>query len=486
MADRRVNIWISLKNMKGAASSVRRLGGTFTRLGKRAAGAFRGIGRSILSLKGLIMGALVYGAFRAFTRIVGDLTRTYGVQEQADVDLASALRTTGQGTAETAAEMKTFAAEMQAATIYGDEFVQGLMVQGLNLGVSSGQLKQVTVDALGLSKALKMDLNTSMRYVALAYQGEMTMLRRYIPLLRQTEDQTEQLAIVQKTAAAGFEQLKDQTRTSGGLIEQLSNVWGDLKETVGSFIAQSPVVLGFFAGLKARLQGADKWLERHRDDIQALADQGFVWLAQKAEAALEVIQNLAEDGSLRRFAADAKQVASDVGNSIGLLVNAGVASYNTFLSLGQLGAAAVTGDETFRKDAEESFMRGAKAYSAARMNADELTGRADIVRQRLSQQIGEATAGVGLARPEAKGPEPKQMDWEGLGLTQPEPEQGPEPGGQNITVKPTVNVTGGLSREEAEDIAQKHSKAMAAELLDATLREQSQAANRGRLALEAG
>jgi len=175
---------------------------------------------------GLGLGALVGG--------IKQLASLAMEQEKAEQALQAALAATGQGFGDHEAAMKSLAAEVQRNTIYGDEFVLGLMTQATNLGVTAGNMKQTTQDAIGLATALNMDLNTALRYSILATQGEFTMLQRYIPALRKTTDVTKKLAIVQKLAAGGWEQARVQIKTTAGSLAQVKNELGDVGEKLGA------------------------------------------------------------------------------------------------------------------------------------------------------------------------------------------------------------------------------------------------------------
>lgn len=184
-------------------------------------------------------------------------------QRDAEFMLAAALNATGHQAELYMGNLKAAAAQIQKNTIYGDEFVLDLMAQGLNLGVTGDKIEGATKSAIGLAIALKMDLQTSMRYATLAMQGEFTMLRRYIPALRQTEDAVKQLAIIQKVAAGGYEQAKEYTKTAAGQYAQLKNEIGDTAEKIGS--ALIPALNSVLAALKKFMvfvrERIDVWVE---------------------------------------------------------------------------------------------------------------------------------------------------------------------------------------------------------------------------------
>jgi hypothetical protein len=200
---------------------------------RKTAAATRRTSSAMRGLKAAVAGIGVYGLIRGVRSVV----EAYGEQEAAETALRSALASTGQEVEKNQAMFEAYAGTLQGVTVYGDEFLLRLMAQATNLGITAENLEETTRQAIGLSTALRMDLNTALRYVSLATQGEFTMLRRYIPELRQTTDATEQLAIVNRVAAAGFVQARAEAETTQGRIKQLSNAWGDFKEAIGQAVA---------------------------------------------------------------------------------------------------------------------------------------------------------------------------------------------------------------------------------------------------------
>ena len=186
----------------------------------------------------------------------GLAVRAFMQQEAAEADMESTLKSLGHEVAGNLARFKGFAAEMQKATVYGDEFTLGLMTQALNLGSSTDALEQNTKMSIGLAKALKMDVATALRYTILATQGEFTMLNRYLPALRATDDATEKMAIVTNVAAAGFKQAEDYAKTAAGRFKQLGNDMGDVAEKPGKVLADCLV------GIVAKLKELSAWLNK--------------------------------------------------------------------------------------------------------------------------------------------------------------------------------------------------------------------------------
>ena len=181
-----------------------------------------------------IGGAII--AVKALIGIGKDLIKSYGEQEQASNRLAAAIRATGGDVDSLMAQYTSFASEMQAVTTVGDEQTLGLLQQAQSFGITRDKMLEATQGAIGLSKAFGVDMNTALRGIALAYQGNYAQLSRYIPALRTASTEAEKQAILQKTMADGFSLARAEAETSTGQLLQLENAIGDLKEEGGRML----------------------------------------------------------------------------------------------------------------------------------------------------------------------------------------------------------------------------------------------------------
>lgn len=219
---RRIVAEFSAKNRaKGEMAGFRRDMDTTGRAMKRMA-------TSALAAAGL--GGGIYALKRTFDYV----TKAAMIQEDALFLLSAALKTAGEYSYGTMNRFQAFAASIQEATVYGDEEVLSLMQLMKSLGVTANKLELATRMAIGLAAATGRDVRSMSMYIALAQQGEFTMLRRYIPALRSTTDATEQLRIITEFAAAGFEIAKAKAETTSGALQQMKNAYGDVAEIIGA------------------------------------------------------------------------------------------------------------------------------------------------------------------------------------------------------------------------------------------------------------
>ena len=191
--------------------SVSGLSSAFTKLGAMFAG-----------------GAAIYKMI-SFAKSAWD---AFVKQEEVAARLNAVLRTQGIYSEELSRYFQNLASEIQKVTTIGDEDTTALIQLGLSMGITSDKMEEATKQAIGLSKAYGVDLNSAMKMVALATQGEYTMLARYIPQLRTLTDETEKATLVTKLLTDGFELAKAEGETTSGTMKQLVNRWGDIQEEI--------------------------------------------------------------------------------------------------------------------------------------------------------------------------------------------------------------------------------------------------------------
>lgn len=237
-----IDIVIGAKNqassiMAKVGKDARSLGGSVQRAAKESVSATKKMESGFTSLKaaaGPLLAA--FAAFKAATagfRIVGEAAAAFDVQEEAVRGLTTALELSGSAVGPTIEQHMAFASALQQTANVGDEVTLGLMKQASMLGVQNDQLQDVTTAAIGLSEATGQGLESSLRLVQRAIEGDTGALARYLPLIRTASTEEEKLAIIMNTASKGLKQKEDRSNTAAGSAERLSNTWGDFLEVVG-------------------------------------------------------------------------------------------------------------------------------------------------------------------------------------------------------------------------------------------------------------
>lgn len=196
-----------------------------------------------------------------------DSLSLYDTQQRAEAKVAQAVRSTGQAAGFAADELFRQASALQDVTRFGDEAIlDGVTAQLLTFtNIAGDEFTRAQEAALDLSTVLNQDLKSSSIMLGKALndpvKGLSAMSRAGITF---SEDQAQVIKALAETgdiaAAQGMildelaKQYGGQARAAAeaglGMLDQLSNAWGDLKEDVGGIIAEiMPPVVGFFKGL---------------------------------------------------------------------------------------------------------------------------------------------------------------------------------------------------------------------------------------------
>ena len=181
-------------------------------------------------------------------------------QEAAEKGLDEALKATGQSLEQFSQKLRDAATELQRVTTTGDEVALVLFTMATNLGVNADKLDETIRLSLGLAKALKQDVNSALRNVILALNGEFTMLSKYIPAIRAATTENEKLAAVLGIAKAGFIQVQAEIKTTTGRLFQLKNSMSDLGELLGFLV---------LPGLEKLVKFLQKNTEKIQDWVKA-------------------------------------------------------------------------------------------------------------------------------------------------------------------------------------------------------------------------
>lgn len=243
----------NLRQVDGMAATV---GDRFTRMG---GGLMRfGAGAT----------AATAGIFLAFR----DSLSLFDFQERAQAKVSQAVKATGGAAGFAADELFRQASALQEVTRFGDEeILNGVTAQLLTFtNIAGNQFAQAQEAALNLATTLDGDLQSASIMLGKALndpvKGLSAMSRAGITF---SEDQAEVIKALAETgdmAAAQTLILEELEKQYGGqaraaaeaglgAMDQLSNSWGDLKETVGGVIAEIlPPMVDFFQSLISGFQ----------------------------------------------------------------------------------------------------------------------------------------------------------------------------------------------------------------------------------------
>ncbi len=230
------------QHIKAHSITVRGLAAAYKATGAAGKAAFSLISSQLRMIRNA---AAVTAA--ALTGIAIKGVSAFMKQDDAAKSLEASLASLGYDADRLMPRFTRLADEIQRLTRIGDDKTLGLAGTLLNFGVTPEKIEPAIRGTIGLATAMRMDLGSAAQYLALAYEGQFTMLARYIPALRTATDDAEKMAIVQGVMARGFEQAQAAAGTLSGRWDQLKNRIDDLWGRIGQAVAEALNLQGAFA-----------------------------------------------------------------------------------------------------------------------------------------------------------------------------------------------------------------------------------------------
>lgn len=237
----------------------------------QAQGGILGLAQSFLTSKlsiitawGAVVAKVAEGALK--------LVSLYDVQEKAVRKLAVTHELFGESANTYIKAEQRIASAIQDEIGKGDEATLALMGRLRMYGVMPGALEQATKATYAL-QAAGMGEEQASRAVALAMQGNYTMLNRYVPALRDATTEEEKHQAFLKTVEVGYQMAQEDLNSYSGSIVNLKGRLGDLGEVFGHFINHN------------------NWINK---SITATAD-GIKWLTSEIDNAINGTNNVIDN-----------------------------------------------------------------------------------------------------------------------------------------------------------------------------------------------
>jgi hypothetical protein len=285
----------------------------------------------------LKLGSIVSGVAVGFGAIFGTrAVQAASIQEEAITRLNRSLQQSGDFSLEASRDLQAYAAQLQEVTEFGDETIINQIALAKSFGASNEQAKLVVEAATGMSKALGIDLESATRNAAKTLGGYAGELGETIPQLKAfTQEQLQAGAGVELLNQRFAEQGKS-LNTFSFFTSQLSNTFGDLLESIGAVITQSPVILRGLKALTTFFKESIGDVKSYVDNINLITD-AIIPLSKFGDSIITFVVSPLEL----------------LGNIFGTVQ----ASLNTFVSavvagFGDLGGAAARVIELFGGESE--------------------------------------------------------------------------------------------------------------------------------------
>ncbi len=192
--------------------------------------------------------AISVGISAPLTAAATQSVKAFDTQIQAEKRLEAALRSAGEFSQAALQDFKSFASGLQQVTTVGDESTLKMLQLAKSMGLSNEQAKSASKNAISLAKAMGINEQSAIRYTAALEQGDATMLNRYLPTLRQIDDETERAAKAQELLGQMFSAATSEAQNGLGPLKQLQNTLGDFQEDIGGIVLE--YMQPFIDGLK--------------------------------------------------------------------------------------------------------------------------------------------------------------------------------------------------------------------------------------------
>ncbi len=217
---------------------------SFTGEIKKASSTLNSFGNKVAGV-GKIVSA---GISTPLVAAAGLSVKAFDTQIQAEKRLEAALRSAGQFSKAALKDFKDFASGLQSVTTVGDESTLKLLQVAKSMGLTNEQAKRAAKNSIALSKSMGINEQSAIRYTAALEQGDSTMLNRYLPTLRQVEDDSERAAKAQELLGQMFGAATAEAQSGLGPLTQIKNTFGDLQEEIGGIVLE--YMQPFIQGLK--------------------------------------------------------------------------------------------------------------------------------------------------------------------------------------------------------------------------------------------
>ena len=249
----------------------------------------KNVRRSSQSLKRVFVNlaataAAVFGG-RALLRGISGTLRAWGQQEEAVQSLRAALMVMGHEGEGALATLTKRAGELQKMTTKGDEAIIaatasiGLLATELSIS----DLTRVQEAMIGIADTfLKGDVTNAALLIGKSIGSATNALTRYGIQIDVNATQGEKLNSIVEQSAGLFEVSKARTDTLNGALAQMSNAWGDVKESIGRLLEQKTGLTNFLQGITrvmadvaTGLQGSGAQLEAVFKSLGVIAANAF-------------------------------------------------------------------------------------------------------------------------------------------------------------------------------------------------------------------
>ena len=232
---------------------------------------------------------LATGVIYGVTRALGSFVNEAAEAEQIENRLRFALETTGYTWQYAKSAVDQFANSIQESTRFSDEQARQALTDMMIYTNDFAKAQMGAKLAMDMSIRTGQDLGSTSRLIGMAMSGNVEMLGRYIPELRNLDERLGSNATMADKAAYAMKILQEKfggtaqadMNTYSGTVARFKNAWSDLKETIGmgllpvlkeTFEWLTKIIKSFqgFSAESASQKMLDATIEKFRGQIEEL------------------------------------------------------------------------------------------------------------------------------------------------------------------------------------------------------------------------
>lgn len=218
-------------------------------------GITKGLVGAMIGIPTLIGGAMAYSV------------KSFMGAEVVSKRLAGAIAMAGGSVDTLMPKYEKLADRISRVTKWDDKAVKSAMASALARGLSTKKMEEAIPAATGLAARLGMDLSTAMNMVTRTGMGNIMMLQRYFPQLKNATTMTEKWAMILKLGAEGMEMARGEINTISGAFGQMRKAVNEISVSIGKGLVGS-------GAFKEVLQGITDKVWGLKDAIDALVKGG--------------------------------------------------------------------------------------------------------------------------------------------------------------------------------------------------------------------
>ncbi len=212
--------------------------------------------------------AAIYAVTKAFSSFVNEAAEAEAIENR----LRFALETTGYTWQYAKQAVDEFANSIQATTRFSDEQARQALTDMMMYTQEFSKAQEGAKLAMDMSVRTGRDLTETTRLIGMAMSGNVEMLGRYIPELRNLEARLGENATMAEKAEYAMKILQQKfggtaradLNTYAGALAQFNNAWSDLKETLGVHLL--PRLKEVFEWFKKLIDVANEWAGKGKPD----------------------------------------------------------------------------------------------------------------------------------------------------------------------------------------------------------------------------